>query len=494
MKKRIALFIISTLFVCAGLFAKGDSYIYDYWGEIEKSPDMYRVSSVLYASDMGLDVSLKNPSGLFCYKNLVYVVDTDNNRIIELTYTDDKTLVFNRVIDSFKAEGDVITTFNAPSDLFINAEDETIFIADTNNGRVVKLDKDLNYILSFTEPNDPTYEKGKSFLPEKVVTDVKGRAYILARNVNKGFLKYEYDGTFTSFYGASEVTYNFSDYIWKKLSTRAQREQLESFVPTEYSNCYIDSTGFIFACLRTFSEWDLRADKAKPIRRLNALGKDILVKNGIGSGGGNLPIGDLMWGNAAGIKGPARYADVTVLDNEVYVVIDETRGRIFGYNNQGYLLYAFGNKGNIQGYFRDPKAIEHCGRDLFVLDRQGCSLTVFAPTDLGNLIYDATEQYAVGEYDAAAKTWEEVLKVNGTYDLAYVGMGKAYMRQEKYHEAMEAFGLKRDKKNYSKAFQYYRKEWIEKNIGWIIAGIIIVVVIWLASLIVKRIKWEMAGL
>lgn len=490
MKKRITLFIISTLLMCAGLYAKGDSYIYDYWGEIEKSPDMYRVSSVMYASDLGLDVSLKNPSGLFCYKNYVYIMDSENNRIIELVYTEDKTLVFSRIIDSFNANGhDVVTTFNNPKDMFINAEDETIFIADTNNGRVVKLDKDLNYMLSFLEPDDPTYEKGKTFLPEKVVTDVKGRAYILARNVNKGFLKYEYDGTFTAFYGASEVTYNFSDYIWKKLATRAQREQMESFVPTEYSNAYIDSSGFIFAVLRTFSEWELKSDKAKPIRRLNALGKDILVKNGE-----YLPIGDLQWGNAAGIKGPARFADVTVLDNEVYIVIDETRGRIFGYDNQGYLLFVFGGKGNIQGFFRTPSAIEHSGRDLFVLDSQGCSLTVFTPTELGHLVYDATEQYANGEYDKAAETWESVLTQNGTYDLAYIGIGKSFMRQKKYGDAMDAFGLKRDKKNYSKAFQYYRKEWIESNIGWILAVLVVVIVAWLGSRIVKRIKWEMADL
>lgn len=486
--KKIVLFVVTTLFICTGLFAKGDSYIYDYWGEIEKSPDMYRVSSVLYASDLGLDVSLKNPSGLFCYKNLVYVIDTDNNRIIELNYTADKNLEFNRVIDSFNANGaDVITTFNSPKDLYINPTDETFFIADTNNSRVVKLDKDLNYILSFVEPDDPTYEKGKTFLPVKVVADVSGRAYVLAQNVNKGFIKYEYDGTFTSFYGASEVTYNFSDYIWKKLSTRAQREQMESFVPTEYSNAYIDSTGFVFAVLNNFIEWDLKSDKAKPIRRLNALGKDILVKNGE-----YLPIGDLQWGNAAGIKGPARFNDVTVLENEVYVVVDQTRGRIFGYDNQGYLLYAFGGKGNIAGYFRSPSAIEHCGRDLFVLDSQGCSLTVFTPTDLGHLVYDATEQYAEGEYDAAANTWNEVLKLNGTYDLAYVGIGKSYMRQKKYHEAMESFGLKRDKRDYSKAFQYYRKEWIEANIGWIVTILIVLVVVWLAVKIIKRVRWELS--
>ena len=489
MKKRITLFIISTLFICAGLFAKGDSYIYDYWGEIEKSPDMYRVSSVLYAGEIGIENSLKNPSGLFCYKDMVYIVDTDNNRIIELNYNEDKTLSFSRVIDRFYSDGKVLETFNQPKDLFINREDETFFIADTGNNRVVKLDKDLNYLLSFTEPDDPTYEKGKTFLPEKVVADVRGRAYVQARNVNKGFLKYEYDGKFSSFYGASEVTFNFSDYIWKKLSTRAQREQMESFVPTEYSNAYMDSTGFIYAVLKTFNEWDLKWDKAKPIRRLNALGSDILVKNGT-----YLPIGDLQWGNAAGIKGPAHFSDITVLENDVYVVVDEVRGRLFGYNNQGYMLFAFGGKGNIEGYFRNPTAIDHLGRDLFVLDSQGCSLTVFTPTECGDLVFDATEYYAMGEYDAAADVWADVLKLNGTYDLAYIGLGKSYMRQKKYKEAMEYFSLKKDKRDYSKAFTYYRKEWIEDNIGWIMIVVIVAVVVWLVCKVVKKIKMEMADL
>lgn len=487
--KKIALFFISTLFVVTGLFAKGDSYIYDYWGEIEKSPDMYRVSSVLYAADLGLSDPLKNASGLFAYKDFVYILDTDNNRIIELKYNEDKTLSFSRVIDHFNADGKVTETFNGPKDIFINAEDETIFIADTNNNRVVKLDKDLNYILSFVEPDDPTYQKGKTFLPEKVVADVKGRAYVLAKNVNKGFIKYEYDGTFSSFYGASEVTYKFSDYIWKKLATQAQREQMESFVPTEYSNIYIDSTGFIFAVLKTFEEWDLKSDTAKPIRRLNALGQDILVKNAE-----YLPIGDIQWGNAAGIKGPARFSDITVLDNEVYIAVDENRGRIFGYNNQGYMLFTFGGTGNIQGFFRKPTAIEHCGRDLFVLDSSGGSLTVFTPTELGHMVYDATEYYAVGEYDEAAKVWENVLKINGTYDLAYIGLGKACMRQEDYKGAMDNFGLKHDRKNYSKAFMYYRKEWIEANIGWIVGILAIAVVAWLVNSIVKLVKKEMADL
>lgn len=478
--KKLLITLTCLFTLCAGLFAKGDTYIYDYWEQIEKSPDVYRVSSVVYAGDLNLDTLLKNPSSLFCCGNTLYVCDTDNNRILELTYNEDKSLTLERVITEFKAsDPEVVTTFSGPADIFINKADNSIFIADTNNGRVVKLDHDLNYICSFVEPDDPTYEKGKTFFPQKVVADEKGRAYILAKNVNKGFLKYEYDGTFTGFYGASEVTYNWSDYIWKKLATRAQREQMELFVPTEYSNAFIDNEGFVYAVTKTFNQWDLLSDKAKPIRRLNALGSDILVKNAQ-----DLPIGDLQWGNAAGIKEPAHFTDITVLDDEIYIVCDESRGRIFGYNNQGYLLYAFGGVGNIDGFFRAPASIEHIGKDLFVLDSQSASITILTPTSYGNLIYEATEKYAVGDYDGSAAAWVRVLEQNGNYDLAYIGLGKSYLRQEQYKDAMDCFKLKRDNRDYSKAFQYYRKEWIEKNIGWVVAVILILI---LVPFIIKQI-------
>ena len=113
------------------------------------------------------------------------------------------------------------------------------------------------------------------------------------------------------------------------------------------------------------------------------------------------------------------------------------------------------------------------------------SLTVFTPTEYGSLIYEATELYAIGDYDASADTWAKVLEQNGNYDLAYIGLGKASFRQEEYKEAMDYFRLKRDKRNYSKAYMYYRKEWMEKNLGWVVAFIVIII------LVPLLIKWGM---
>lgn len=477
--KKLLLTLTCIFTLCAALSAKNNTYIYDYWAEYEKSPDAYRVVDVVYASDFGLSVELKTPSGLFCIENSVFVCDSGNNRILELEYNADKTLSLVRIIDHFNANGQVEETFNSPSDIFIN-KDRSIFICDTNNGRIVKLDKDLNFLFQMVEPDDPTYEKGKQFNPKRVVADSKGRAYVMATGVNKGFIKYEYDGKFASFFGATEVMYNAADLFWKKFATKAQREQMATFVPTEYSNCYIDNEGLIYAVTKTFESYDLLSDKAKPIRRLNALGNDILVKNGL-----YLPIGDLQWGDAGGIKDPAKFVDITVLDNEVYLALDETHGRVFAYNNQGFLLFAFGGRGNIDGNFRNATSIDHVNKDLFVLDEFNGSITIFSPTEYGNLIYGATEDYASGEYDASTEKWEEVLKINGNYDLAHVGLGKSYLRKEEYKKAMDCFKLTRYRKSYSKAFGYYRKEVVEKYIG---LGAAILLALILIPMIVKAIK------
>jgi hypothetical protein len=368
-----------------------------------------------------------------------------------------------RVISSFRGDPSGKNSFAAPSDVFVTNSGE-LFVCDTDNGRVVKLDRDLNFLMEFTKPNDATYTQSLVFMPVKVVADSVGRAYVLAKNVNKGLLKYENDGKFAGFYGAGEVTYRWSDYVWKTLSTKAQRAQLESFVPTEYDNVALDRDGFMYAVTSTFEEWSLMQDRAKPIRRLNALGKDILVKNGEYP-----PIGDLVWGVAAGTSGPSRFNDITVLDNDVYVASDQTRGRLFAYDNQGNLLFAFSGKGNVEGYFKKPSALEHVGRDLLVLDAQDCSLTVFTPTEYGKLVFGALDQYAKGDYDASSKLWSDTLRMNSNYALAYVGMGKAYLRQGRYGDSMRYFRVAWDDQNYSKAFVLYRKEWVEKNIALLFA-------------------------
>lgn len=223
----------------------------------------------------------------------------------------------------------------------------------------------------------------------------------------------------------------------------------------------------------------------KPIRRLNMLGKNILIENG-----NFYIIGDLSWDNAGGYKGPSLITDITALDSGIYFALDKVRGHIFGYDEQGNLLYAFGGSGNMDGYFRLPTALEHMGNDLIVLDSQDASFTVFTPTEYGNLFYKAMAEYDAGDYLASGATWEQVKVLNGNSDMAYIGIGRALMRQGKYEEAMEYFRLKWDTTHYSKAFKQYRKAWVEEHIGWIFLVVFLIFILPMIVGRIKKIKYE----
>ena len=483
--------LIMTVFMFASMntaYAVDDAYPstytynYDYWGDIRESPDAYRVADVIYSGELGLDTVMRKPQSLYVRGNDIYVVDTGNNRILQINREgDDFTLT--RVIDQI--QGCEVTTFNTPNDVFVDV-DGNIYVADTYNNRVVMVDKDLNFIKQFTKPDDATFDQSLSFLPNKLVVDVSGRVFVLATNVNKGLVKFEADTSFTGFIGANKVTYNLAEYVWKNyFMTKEQRAQQASFVPTEYHNIYIDEESFIYATNTIFDEYDLLWDAAQPVRRLNGIGNDILIKNDRYP-----PIGDIYWVEGSVTLGPSKLYDITVMENDIYVALDHTRGRLFGYDSQGVMLWAFGTTGNSEGAFTSAVSVEHMGRDLIVLDELGSTITVFTPTEYGNLIYDASAAYLQGDYDGSAELWEKVLELNANYNLAFIGIGRSLMRQEDYEAAMDYFKMAKDRDNYGRAFRFYRKVWVEENIAWLVILIAVVLLVPVIRSSIRKMRME----
>ena len=462
---------------------KGYTYNYDFWGDTQYSPDAYDVAAVFTSNDLGLETKMSKPGGLYVYNNQLYVCDTGNNRIVVLSRPAVDKLGVVRIIDTLVAPEGVPNTFNQPKDIAYN--DGYFFVADYGNGRVVKFDEKLNYVCEFNKPVDATYDQSLDFRPEKIAVDTAGRLYCVAENVNKGLIKYEADTSFSGFIGANKVTYKWTEYIWKKLATQAQRAQMDSFVPTEYENIYMDYEGFFYVCTAVANTTDLYNGNSDAMRRLNLLGSDIMVRNG------EYPvIGDQWDADVPGYSGSSVIVDMTAMPNDVFFGLDKTRGRVFAYDDQGRLLFAFGGAGSIDGCFRQPSAIEHIGHDLFVLDALDGSITIFTPNEFGNWVYTAIETFQNGDYEASGNAWQEVLKLNGNYDLAYIGIGRILLQDKQYKEAMEYFKSKYDEDNYSRAFKQYRKEWVEDNIIPILIGLFIVLCVPLMIGKVRAIKRE----
>ena len=446
------LFLLSIMLFTSVLSLNADptnyTYNYDFWFEQVSSPDAYRVSEYILGTDLEVG-HFRDPQGLFIRNNRIYICDSGNNRIIKIEVDENGKHTVKANVSSVIINGKE-SPFNYPMDIFEN-RDGNLYITDTNNKRVLILDNNWKYIHTIDKPKDESIEEIAEFLPVKIVVDFANRVFIQARNIFNGLMEFDNRWEFSGYMGANKVSVNPIDYIWKLISTQAQKERMDLFIPTEYSNVALDKEGFIYVT-NSLGQTD-------PIRRLNAMGQDILIRNGYED-----PVGDLAVGNAGGISGRSRFIDVVAFDNDSYACFDRTRGRIFMYDFQGNLLYAFGGVGNRKGSFLKPTALDKMGYALYALDSGAATLTRFDLTEYGALINEALNEYKAGHYESSALFWEETLKTNGNYDLAYIGIGRAALRQREYQKAMKYYKLKHYREGYGKAFQLYRKEWMEENL------------------------------
>lgn len=445
------------------------SYTYDYWGDVVYSPPAYLPNRLITGENLGIGV-LRNPTDMFVAEDgTIYILDAGNSRIV--VTNDDWELI--RVIDGFEKDGQP-DLFNNPNGFFVTGEGH-IYVADTGNGRVIELDPQGNFLREIGPPQSDIISDDFVYRPTKLVVDRAGRIYIVARHVNQGLIELSPDGVFRSYMGASRVSPDPLDYFWKMIATQEQRERMVLFVPTEYNNLCIDEEGFIYVTTSALNEWDIQRaidsrsedDRYAPVRRLNLMGDDILRRQGYFP-----PAGDIIIARRGSVRGPSMLVDVAVDDeNRIYSVLDRRRGRIFTYDSEGNLLYVFGAIGERFGNFRNPVALDYHGEKVFVLDYETGAVTEFSVTSYGRLIREAVHLHFIGKYNEAAAKWEEILQQNANYEMAYVGIGRALLRQGKYEEALKNFKLGNHRKYYSRAFYYHRREVIGRNFG-LIVGII----------------------
>ena len=233
------------------------TYIYDCWGYDRESPAAYSVTRTITGSDFPCG-NFVEPQGMFVKGNELYVADTGNSRIVKLVFEND-VFTFVSEIKEFTNNG-ATETLSKPQDVFVDKEG-SMYIADTGNCRIVHLDASGNLVKIITKPDDETVDQKNDFLPQKLVVDSSNRIFTQVQNVNKGFMEFANDGSFTGFVGASKVTYNFLQYLWKMVASQEQRARMDLFVPTEYSNLCLDSEGLIYATIAQIGDEVMPQDR-----------------------------------------------------------------------------------------------------------------------------------------------------------------------------------------------------------------------------------------
>jgi hypothetical protein len=472
--------LISVFCNCSAALASElpyDTYNYNFFEYIVYTPAAYVPSGSISGTQLtyeGIPLGVfsnpqdicKTPAGE------VVIADTGNNRIIFLNK--DMTKVI-KVIKDFDNNGET-DTFSSPYGVCVSKKNE-LYVADTYNNRVVVLDSDNNLIKIIRDPKSEVLEEGYVFTPLKVTVDYADRVYCIAQNMFEGIMVFEDDDKFVGFIGTIEVKISLWDKFWKRIATKEERSNQRLFIPTEFTGIDIDDDGFVYA-----SNIDETGTQA--IRRLNPKGEDVIKK------GENENLGGDLWTEGfTNYAGPSQITDVVYRQKGMYSLLDRKRGRIFTYDHEGNLLYIFGGLGTQKGTFVTPVAIENIGNTIIVLDAYRAEILIFTETQYGSLINKAVALRYDGDETEAVELWEKVLTLDENNELAYVGIGKAYLTSGDYVKAMDYLKRGMSSEFYSIAFRRYRNEVLKENMSsFLTGGVILLIVLVIGNSIYRKKK------
>ena len=469
-RKKLAALLVAVLLLGCGAPAVGaypgyDSYSYNYWGDIVVEPAPYTPYQVLTGGSIAEELgALKDPADMCVGNGRIYIADSGNNRIVVLREDFTLELVIKEFYSGEGLEDMESDTLPVPDPA---AETDSPPVGENeekpSDGSEEAGAKEEE---NGQENEEPPLPPGVSVFsnPQGVYA---GRIYVTAYGVNLGLIELDKNGEFQTFIGAIEVTTNMAEYIWKNyFTTKEQRERMTKSIPTEYSNIFLDEKQFIYGTISTLSEDDIKAG-ADVVRRLNPTGVDVLRRLG------NVPVAGDVGATAEGTK----FNDIAATSFGTYFVLDSAQGKIFTYDADGNLLFAFGQLGNRWGNTQKPAAL--CllddGQRLLLLDSYTGQILVYDSTDYGSSILRALELGSNGKMEEAYGEWEHVLKLNSNNEYAYVGISQYYLKQGKYQQAMEYAQKVNNRAYYDKAFVQYRKNLMQGQFGIYVTAAIVLV-------------------
>ncbi len=499
----IAVLLVGTVQVFA--YESYETYTYSIDGTPLKSPKAYDAIPAIDSLSMGIynltpdKPNLSSAQDVFAdEKGNVYIADTGNKRIVIL----DKYYTATNVIDSYVDESRKTQTFMEPTGIYVTDPNKTangesyIYVCDKGKidadnpeksvpGRIVIFDRDFNYIKTLERPDTPLLTN-TSFTPTAIAVDIYGRIFVTSPACLEGVIVLSSEGDFTGFIGVQTVSYSIIELVWRNFQSKEQRESSIKKLANPYNNITVDDDGFVYVTTNSTDKEDqskqfasLRNPSASdsPVKKLNSAGKEIMKRNGFFDPAGEVDVSSTS---------VSQIIDVAVGEEGSWSILDQTRSRIFTYDQGGNLLFAFGGLGDQMGNGESFVSMTYQkignSNKLLLLDNAsgGYKLNVYSPTEYHATIMSALRNANEHNYDEAISFWQEVLTKNNNFDLAYIGIGKALFNQGKYEEAQEMLANAYETDYHDKAFTELRKAIVQK---WLL--LIVAAAIALAVLVVK---------
>ncbi|MBP5209710.1 MAG: YIP1 family protein [Clostridia bacterium] len=468
------------------------TYTYDSQGDVLYSPAAYTPIQAIDSAYMKQNArcttfkDIAEPTDLFAASDgRVFIVDRKNSQVVVL----DKYYRAVACLDVFDSSARDNDSFNGCTGLFVDAD--TIYVCDTQNARIVtfwahdvyeegvKVHSEYEFRKIIEKPRSALIDEDALFLPIAIAVDQYKRLFVLSSSSYEGVIVMDEDSHFTGYIGAPKVTYSAFQMMWRELQSPEQRANELPYLPTQFQNITVDADGFIYVTSSTIDEGKQRATLTQngtksasdyaPVRKLNSTGAEIMKRNGFFDCGGEV-VG--MFNNT----GVSKLVDVAIGPEGSWSVIDSRRSRVYTYDSNGVLLFAFGEGGSQLGNITSLNAITYQpirSRDvdtgiettdylMLLLDYASASFTVYRRTSYGDKLINALKNDNDRRYDQSILYWQEVRQYNNNFDAAYIGVGKSLYASGNYTEAMEYLEAAKETTNWSKAYSEIRKDWISR--------------------------------
>lgn len=508
--RRVVSVVLTAAMLCTSVVAYADEpytgYNYDWWGDPVPSQNGYVVDKVVSGQDIGCG-SLSTPADLFFdEEEKLYIADSGfvgnydtNNQKGRIVISNKDFVFLNSVeyldfsnmqdwlakkkkdlesgtIDEERYEKETSIYFNTPTGVFV--DDGNVYVADSENNRVVQftVDTDANGTgygkvdEVYTRPDGIYYDASSTFKPEKVLVDAAKNVYICITTITRGAVVFSREGEFNGYYGANRVERTGEVLInafWKLIMTTEQIKRMQRSVPVEITNFDIDSDNFVYTVTKNKnSDTDI-------LKKMNSAGTNIFINLGYNE----YTFGDALVKYYRGTTYSSQICDVDVGPNGEINLLDLTTGRVFQYDDECTLLFIFGGNGDQKGTFTNVNAIESLGTNVYVLDSRKSTITVFKRTEFGSIVQEAMTLFNSGKYQESVGPWNEVLRRDSNYWMAYIGLGNAYLNAKEYEKAMDYFYMQ-SRSGYSDAFKSWRMNFIRENFtlfALIIVGIFVLI-------------------
>lgn len=388
-----------------------------------------------------IDLPVSAPEELFLAPDgSLYVADTGNGRIVRLDEDFQIAAEFGQGL------------LQSPTGLFVD-EAGTLYIADAGKNHVVILDRDGNLLSEFGRPSEPLFGKNREFLPRKITVDARQNLYLVSEGSVDGLVMMNTLGNFIGYFGANTAEMSLKMILQRMFLTK---EQLDQFIKNEAaspSNLAIDRQSLVYTVTAGVA-------RDKSLRKFTVSGRNLF----------------------AGIYGSTTFRDVHAAENGLLAAVD-AQGRIYEYDLNGTLLFVFGapDKGEQRlGMLANPVSIERVGDDLYVLDKDKNALVTYRATDFAKKVHAGVRLYMEGFYLEAKPYFEEVLTHNGLFLMAYQAIANAYYKQGNYSEALAFYRYAEDRNGYSETFWELRNAVLQQYLGnalmalfgvWLVAGV-----------------------